>query len=83
MDSEGLCGAGRGTEIAVFAKTRLELLRQFVPLDPEAFRAAFMRFMAVSDTLVRAAQPTPSCLRKLGAVQTAPPQLMHICIAGL
>ena len=48
-------GAGRGTEIAVFAKTRLELLRQFVPLDPEAFRAAFMRFMAVSDTLVRAA----------------------------
>jgi predicted transposase YbfD/YdcC len=58
-----LCGAVHCTEIAFFAKTRLELLRQFVPLergapshdtftrvlgalDPEAFQAAFGRFMA-------------------------------------
>jgi predicted transposase YbfD/YdcC len=58
-----LCGATHCTEMAFFAKTRLELLRQFVPLehgppshdtftrvfkalDPEAFNAAFARFMA-------------------------------------
>lgn len=59
-----LCGATHCTEMALFAKSRLELLRQFVPLkqgapshdtfnrvlralDPVAFNAAFMRFMAV------------------------------------
>jgi predicted transposase YbfD/YdcC len=58
-----LCGAVHCTEMAFFAKTRLELLRQFVPLergapshdtftrvlgalDPQAFQAAFGRFMA-------------------------------------
>jgi predicted transposase YbfD/YdcC len=58
-----LCGATHCTEMAVFAEARLELLRQFVPLengapshdtfsrvlgalDPEAFNAAFARFMA-------------------------------------
>jgi predicted transposase YbfD/YdcC len=58
-----LCGATHCTEMALFAKSRLELLRQFVPLergapshdtfsrvlgvlDPVAFNAAFMRFMA-------------------------------------
>jgi predicted transposase YbfD/YdcC len=58
-----LCGAVHCTEMALFARTRLELLRQFVPLkhgapshdtfsrvlralDPAAFNAAFMRFMA-------------------------------------
>ena len=58
-----LCGATHCTEIALFAKSRLELLRQFIPLengapshdtfsrvlgalDPIAFNAAFMRFMA-------------------------------------
>jgi predicted transposase YbfD/YdcC len=58
-----LCGATHCTEMALFAKNRLELLRQFIPLkhgapshdtfsrvlaalDPVAFNAAFMRFMA-------------------------------------
>ncbi len=58
-----LCGATHCTEMALFAKSRLELLRQFVPLkhgapshdtfsrvlaalDPVAFNAAFMHFMA-------------------------------------
>jgi len=58
-----LCGAVHCTEMAFFARTRLELLRKFVPLergapshdtftrvlgalDPEAFQAAFSRFMA-------------------------------------
>jgi predicted transposase YbfD/YdcC len=58
-----LCGATHCTEMALFAKSRLELLRQFIPLekgapshdtfsrvlgalDPAAFNAAFMRFMA-------------------------------------
>lgn len=58
-----LCGATHCTEMALFAKGRLDLLRQFVPLehgapshdtftrvlkalDPEAFNAAFRRFMA-------------------------------------
>jgi predicted transposase YbfD/YdcC len=57
-----LCGAVHCTEMAMFAETRLELLRQFVPLangapshdtfsrvfrvlDPDAFNAAFRRFM--------------------------------------
>lgn len=58
-----LCGAKHCTDMALFARPRLELLRQFVPLkhgapshdtfsrvfraiDPEAFEAAFRRFMA-------------------------------------
>ncbi|MDB5434104.1 MAG: transposase family protein [Phenylobacterium sp.] len=58
-----LCGAVHCTEMAMFAETRLALLRQFVPLekgapshdtftrvlgalDPQAFHAAFQRFMA-------------------------------------
>jgi predicted transposase YbfD/YdcC len=58
-----LCGAVHCTEMAFFAKTRLELLRRFVALergapshdtftrvlgalDPQAFQAAFGRFMA-------------------------------------
>jgi predicted transposase YbfD/YdcC len=58
-----LCGATNCTEMALFAESRLELLRDFVPLkhgapshdtftrvfrvlDPEAFGAAFQRFMA-------------------------------------
>ena len=58
-----LCGAVDCTGMAVFAQSRLELLRQVVPLrggapshntfshvlgmlDPEAFNAAFARFMA-------------------------------------
>jgi predicted transposase YbfD/YdcC len=58
-----LCGATHCTEMAFFARTRLTLLRQFVPLergapshdtftrvlgalDPQAFQAAFQRFMA-------------------------------------
>lgn len=58
-----LCGAVHCTEMALFAKGRLELLRQFIPLkhgapshdtfgrvlgalDPQAFDAAFARFMA-------------------------------------
>jgi len=58
-----LCGAVHCTEMEVFAEARLDLLRQFVPLengapshdtfsrvlgalDPEAFNAAFARFMA-------------------------------------
>ena len=58
-----LCGAKHCTEMALFAKTRLQLLRQVVPLkngapshdtftqvfkalDPDAFEAAFRRFMA-------------------------------------
>jgi predicted transposase YbfD/YdcC len=66
-----LCGAVHCTEMAMFAKTRLELLRQFVPLtrgppshdtftrvlgalDPQAFNAAFMRFMAAFGEQARA-----------------------------
>src|SRR5439155_9472947 len=66
-----LCGAVHCTEIAFFAKTRLELLRQFVPLergapshdtftrvlgalDPQAFQAAFGRFMAAFGEQARA-----------------------------
>jgi predicted transposase YbfD/YdcC len=58
-----LCGATHCTEMVLFAKNRLDLLRQFIPLkhgvpshdtfsrvlaalDPVAFNAAFMRFMA-------------------------------------
>lgn len=58
-----LCGASNCTEMALFAESRLDLLRQFIPLkrgapshdtfsrvlgalDPVAFNAAFMRFMA-------------------------------------
>jgi len=58
-----LCGATHCTEMVLFAKGRLDLLRQFIPLkhgvpshdtfsrvlavlDPVAFNAAFMRFMA-------------------------------------
>jgi len=58
-----LCGATHRTEMALFAKSRLDLLRQVIPLkhgapshdtfsrvfralDPDAFNAAFMRFMA-------------------------------------
>jgi predicted transposase YbfD/YdcC len=67
-----LCGAVHCTEMAVFAETRLELLRQFVPLehgapshdtftrlfralDPQAFNAAFMRFMAAFGAQARIA----------------------------
>lgn len=66
-----LCGATHCTEMAFFAKTRLELLRQFVPLergapshdtftrvlgalDPQAFQAAFGRFMAAFGAQARA-----------------------------
>ena len=66
-----LCGAVHCTEMAFFAKARLELLRQFVPLvrgapshdtfsrvlgalDPEAFNAAFGRFMAAFGEQVQA-----------------------------
>jgi predicted transposase YbfD/YdcC len=66
-----LCGAAHCTEMALFAKTRLELLRQFVPLergapshdtftrvlgalDPQAFQAAFGRFMAAFGEAARA-----------------------------
>jgi predicted transposase YbfD/YdcC len=66
-----LCGAVHCTEMAFFAKTRLELLRQFVPLergapshdtftrvlgalDPQAFQAAFSRFMAAFGEQARA-----------------------------
>lgn len=58
-----LCGATHCTEMVLFAKGRLELMQQFIPLehgvpshdtfsrvlaalDPVAFNAAFMRFMA-------------------------------------
>ena len=58
-----LCGAVHCTDMAFFGQARLELLRQFVPLergapshdtfsrvlralDPQAFEAAFRRFMA-------------------------------------
>lgn len=58
-----LCGATHCTEMALFARARLDLLRQVIPLrhgppshdtfsrvlaalDPQAFNAAFMRFMA-------------------------------------
>ena len=58
-----LCGATHCTEMVLFAQSRLDLLRQFIPLkhgvpshdtfsrvlaalDPVAFNAAFMRFMA-------------------------------------
>jgi len=58
-----LCGARHCTEMVLFANSRIELLRQFIPLDhgvpshdtfsrvlaaldPSAFNAAFMRFMA-------------------------------------
>lgn len=66
-----LCGAVHCTEMAFFAETRLELLRQFVPLergapshdtftrvlgglDPQAFQAAFQRFMAAFGEVARA-----------------------------
>lgn len=66
-----LCGAVHCTEMAFFAETRLELLRQFVPLargapshdtftrvlgalDPQAFQAAFGRFMAAFGAQARA-----------------------------
>ncbi len=65
-----LCGAAHCTEMELFAKSRLELLRQFIPLekgapshdtfsrvlrvlDPTAFNAAFMRFMAAFGEQVR------------------------------
>lgn len=58
-----LCGAKHCTEMVLFARARIELLREFIPLesgvpshdtfsrvlgavDPQAFNAAFMRFMA-------------------------------------
>src|SRR5262249_6697376 len=58
-----LCGATHCTEMVLFGRNRLQLLRQFIPLelgipshdtfsrvlaalDPVAFNAAFMRFMA-------------------------------------
>jgi len=58
-----LCGATHCTEMVLFGQSRLDLLRQFIPLkhgvpshdtfsrvlaalDPVAFNAAFMRFMA-------------------------------------
>lgn len=66
-----LCGAVHCTEMAMFAETRLVLLRQFVPLakgapshdtftrvlgalDPQAFNAAFQRFMAAFGEQARA-----------------------------
>jgi predicted transposase YbfD/YdcC len=66
-----LCGAVHCTEMAFFAKSRLEMLRQFVPLergapshdtftrvlgglDPQAFQAAFQRFMAAFGEAARA-----------------------------
>lgn len=66
-----LCGAVHCTEMAMFAETRLALLRQFVPLekgapshdtftrvlgalDPQAFNAAFQRFMAAFGDQARA-----------------------------
>lgn len=66
-----LCGAVHCTEMAMFAETRLGLLRQFVPLekgapshdtftrvlgalDPQAFNAAFQRFMAAFGEQARA-----------------------------
>jgi predicted transposase YbfD/YdcC len=66
-----LCGAVHCTEMAMFAETRLALLRQFVPLergapshdtftrvlralDPQAFNAAFQRFMAAFGEQARA-----------------------------
>ena len=65
-----LCGATHCTEMALFAKSRLDLLRQFISLrhgppshdtfsrvfaalDPEAFNAAFLRFMAAFGQQVR------------------------------
>lgn len=64
------CGATHCTEMALFAKSRLELLRLFVPLehgapshdtftrvlralDPQAFNAAFGRFMAAFGEVAR------------------------------
>jgi|EndMetStandDraft_6_1072998.scaffolds.fasta_scaffold109578_1 predicted transposase YbfD/YdcC len=69
-----LCGASNCTEMALFAKGRLELLRQVVPLtpgapshdtfsrvfaalDPVAFNAAFMRFMAAFGDQAREQAP--------------------------
>lgn len=69
-----LCGATHCTEMALFARARLELLRRFVPLkrgapshdtfsrvlgalDPEAFEAAFRRFMAAFGEAARADAP--------------------------
>lgn len=66
-----LCGAVHCTEMAMFAETRLALLRQFVPLargapshdtftrvlgalDPQAFQAAFQRFMTAFGEQARA-----------------------------
>ncbi|AJP72143.1 ISAs1 family transposase [Sphingomonas hengshuiensis] len=69
-----LCGAGNCTEMVLFAKARVDLLRQFIPLergvpshdtfsrvlrtlDPHAFNAAFMRFMAAFGEQARLDQP--------------------------
>lgn len=69
-----LCGATHCTEMALFARNRLELLRQFIPLehgapshdtfsrvlaavDPVAFNAAFMRFMAAFGAQARIDAP--------------------------
>lgn len=65
-----LCGATHCTEMVLFARNRIDLLRQFIPLkngvpshdtfsrvlgavDPVAFNAAFMRFMATFGEQVR------------------------------
>lgn len=69
-----LCGATHCTEMALFARSRLSLLRQFIPLahgapshdtfsrvlaalDPVAFNAAFMRFMAAFGAQARIDAP--------------------------
>jgi predicted transposase YbfD/YdcC len=69
-----LCGARHCTEMALFAQTRLELLRRVVPLangapshdtftrvfkalDPDAFEAAFRRFMAAFGAQARRDRP--------------------------
>jgi predicted transposase YbfD/YdcC len=69
-----LCGATNCTEMALFAKGRLDLLRQVIPLkhgvpshdtfsrvfaalDPVAFNAAFMHFLAAFGDAARAPGP--------------------------
>jgi len=69
-----LCGATNCTEMVYFAEARLELLREFIPLergvpshdtfsrvlralDPAAFNAVFMRFMASFGEQARCDQP--------------------------
>lgn len=69
-----LCGATHCSEMAMFAKSRLTLLRQFIPLergapshdtfsrvlralDPDAFNAAFTRFMAAFGEQARGDHP--------------------------